>query len=161
MNKIYEAEFVTSRWASKSDVFELITGFAVGYEIVEITEKRKLFKVEYKVKMKEVEQLVVEKIVEVPVEVEKIVEKVVKIPTVKYVEKDRLGNVIVGRGKSRFRGVCKKRDRFYAMIQVGGKKKWLGSFTSEFAAAEAYDTAAKMLHGDKAKLNFNGDKVAK
>lgn len=161
MENVYNGIFVASRWASKTDVFKKIAVFADGREIVSIEEKRKLFKVEYTVRIQDKQVVVIEKTVEVPVEVEKIVEKVVKIPTVKFVEKDRLGNVIVGRGKSRFRGVCKKRDRFYAMIQVGGKKKWLGSFTSEFEAAEAYDTAAKALHGDKAKLNFNGAKVAK
>lgn len=89
-----------------------------------------------------------EKIKEVPVVKEVVIEK--------FVEKDRLGNVIVGKGKSRFRGVSKKNDRFYASIQHNGKREWLGSYTSEFAAAEAYDQAARKLHGDKAILNFNG-----
>lgn len=156
MTTVYSGTFVAKRWTSKSDVFEKIAVFADGREIVSIVENRKLFKIEYTVCIqdKTVVEVPIEKIVykdkfvEVPVEVEKIVEK--------FVEKDRLGNVIVGKGRSRFRGVSKKGDRFYASIQHNGKREWLGSYTSEFAAAEAYDQAARKLHGDKAILNFNG-----
>lgn len=156
MATVYSGTFTAKRWASKSDVFEKIAVFADGREIVSIVEKRKLFKIEYTVCIQDktvvevpIEKIVYkDKLVEVPVEVERIVER--------YVEKDRLGNIIVGKGKSRFRGVSKKGDRFYASIQHNGKREWLGSYTSEFAAAEAYDQAARKLHGDKAILNFNG-----
>lgn len=146
MATVYSGTFTAKRRSRRTDVFEKIKIFAEGREIVDIIEKRKVFKVEYTVYIKE--KTVVEKIKEVPVVKEVIVEKLV--------EKDRLGNVIVGKGRSRFRGVSKKGDRFYASIQHNGQRKWLGSYTSEFAAAEAYDQAARKLHGDKAILNFNG-----
>jgi len=57
---------------------------------------------------------------------------------------------------SRFRGVRyrKKARRWVANIRQKGRKKWLGSFDSEIAAARAYDAAAKEYHGEFAKLNF-------
>lgn len=146
MATVYSGTFTAKRWSRRTDVFEKIKIFAEGREIVDIIEKRRVFKVEYTVYIKE--KTVVEKIKEVPVVKEVVIEK--------FVEKDRLGNVIVGKGRSRFRGVSKKGDRFYASIQHNGQRKWLGSYTSEFAAAEAYDQAARKLHGDKAILNFNG-----
>lgn len=154
MKPVYDGTFIANRWGKKTDVFNQIEIFAKGRQIVKIVEKRKMFKVEYTVYIKDLTEQVVEKIVykdkfvEVPVEVVKIVEK--------FVEKDRLGNVIVGKGKSRFRGVSKKGDKFHASIQHNGRRKWLGSYTSEFAAAEAYDQAALKIHGEKAIINFNG-----
>lgn len=40
------------------------------------------------------------------------------------------------------------------MIQRNGKKYWLGSYTSEMEAAEAYDRKAIELLGKGAILNF-------
>jgi len=86
-------------------------------------------------------------VIEKPIiqEVEKIVEVPLKI--VNQVKKQRGAS-------SQYRGVCKKGSRWYAMIQVDGKKHWCGSYLSEMAAAEAYDKKAYELLGDKAVLNF-------
>jgi len=53
---------------------------------------------------------------------------------------------------SRYRGVYY--SGWMASIQVGGKKKYLGTFESEESAARAYDSAAKIHFGDFAQLNF-------
>lgn len=45
-------------------------------------------------------------------------------------------------------------DRFRAVVTVDRKKKGLGVFNSEIEAALAYDKAAKVLHGESARLNF-------
>ena len=99
-------------------------------------------------------------IVEVPVYLDKVVEKVVE----KEVPLKVINQVKKQRGAtSQYRGVAKKAGRYYAMIQVDGKKYWCGSHLHEVAAAEAYDQKAYELLGDKAVLNFpeNYEKVAK
>lgn len=57
---------------------------------------------------------------------------------------------------SQFKGVSKVSDRkvFIAQIKYRSKGIYLGSFDSELDAAVAYDTMAKKLFGDYAKLNF-------
>ena len=44
--------------------------------------------------------------------------------------------------------------RWEARIYETGKQRFLGYFTSELAAAEAYDARAVSLHGPNAKVNF-------
>ncbi|WP_107842020.1 hypothetical protein [Metasolibacillus meyeri] len=94
------------------------------------------------------------------VEVEKVVEKEV----IKEVPLKVINQVKKQRGAtSQYRGVTKKGNRYYAMIQVDGKKHWCESYFHEILAAEAYDKKAYELLGDKAILNFpeNYEKVAK
>lgn len=57
-------------------------------------------------------------------------------------------NVCVRRNNtSGFKGVSIKRDRWLAQIQVNGKKKHLGYFSSKEAAVTAYASAAEKLFG--------------
>jgi hypothetical protein len=58
---------------------------------------------------------------------------------------------------SRFIGVSfdKRRGCWYAYINYGGKRIWLGRFDSEIEAAKTYDNAAKKYHGEFARLNFS------
>lgn len=57
---------------------------------------------------------------------------------------------------SPYRGVVAVpgRDRWRAQINVKGRLHYLGSFTDEIAAAMAYDDAALLHRGDRARLNF-------
>ena len=57
---------------------------------------------------------------------------------------------------SRFRGVCfyRSRNAWIAYINANDRRVHLGYFVHEEEAAEAYDKAARKLHGRKAKLNF-------
>jgi hypothetical protein len=41
-----------------------------------------------------------------------------------------------------------------AEISARGNRYWLGRFSTALAAAQAYDMAAKQLHGEFAKVNF-------
>ena len=58
---------------------------------------------------------------------------------------------------SGYKGVYwdKTTGKWAARIMSQGRRKFLGSFTTPEAAALAYDKAAKELHGEFAKLNFN------
>ena len=56
---------------------------------------------------------------------------------------------------SRFHGVYAKRKGWIAQIRCNKKKYELGYFKDERQAAEAYDMAAKELHGEYAALNFS------
>ena len=57
---------------------------------------------------------------------------------------------------SRYRGVSliKKINKWQAIIYCKGKSIYLGLFENEVDAAMAYDTAAKIYHGNFAMLNF-------
>jgi hypothetical protein len=57
---------------------------------------------------------------------------------------------------SQYKGVQweKRRNYWYATITVRGKAHYLGSCTSEEAAARAYDAAARAHYGEFAWLNF-------
>jgi hypothetical protein len=59
-------------------------------------------------------------------------------------------------GASRFRGVQwnSQKRKWRAALKVNQKTRHLGFFTSEEAAARAYDDAAKTTWGEKAVLNF-------
>lgn len=58
---------------------------------------------------------------------------------------------------SKYKGVSwlKCGNKWAAEIRANNKKTYIGIFSSEEDAAKAYDTKAKELHGDFAKLNFN------
>lgn len=65
------------------------------------------------------------------------------------------------RGKNKnstsgFKGVtfCKSRKKFVAQIKKNWKRYALGYFNTAHEAAIAYDSKAKELHGEFAKLNF-------
>lgn len=57
---------------------------------------------------------------------------------------------------SKFVGVTRRTDtgKWDAQIKDFGKRTHLGCFTSEEAAARAYDRAAASVHGEFAKVNF-------
>lgn len=56
---------------------------------------------------------------------------------------------------SKYKGVCwhKRQKKFNASIRVDGKRYNLGSFTSDKDAAIRYNEAARIYHGEFAKLN--------
>lgn len=58
---------------------------------------------------------------------------------------------------SQYRGVSwnSRRERWYAQIMTKQGRLYLGRFADEIEAAHAYDTAARLHHGVKAKLNFS------
>ena len=55
---------------------------------------------------------------------------------------------------SKYRGVCRNRRKWQAVIWVQGKRKYLGTFKDEELAAKAYDAAAIEYRGARASLNF-------
>lgn len=63
---------------------------------------------------------------------------------------------------SRFKGVSwhAPTSKWHASIRANGKGYYLGLFLDEEGAARAYDTAAKRLHGEFARLNFSKGSAA-
>jgi HNH endonuclease len=55
---------------------------------------------------------------------------------------------------SRFKGVRRHRGKWEANIGVNGRVIYLGLFSDEILAAEAYDIAAEVYHGEFARKNF-------
>jgi hypothetical protein len=57
---------------------------------------------------------------------------------------------------SKYKGIrhYKKSNKWAAQITHNGKTLYLGYFDNEIDAAKAYDAAAKIYHGEFAKLNF-------
>lgn len=58
---------------------------------------------------------------------------------------------------SKFKGVSKWRNKWFAKIQLNKKQYYLGIFEDEIEAAKAYNKTAKELFGEYAKLNKIGD----
>jgi len=61
--------------------------------------------------------------------------------------------------KTGYRGVRRyndswRRRRFYARIKYNNEAHFTPAFATPHEAAIAYDVLAKLLHGDKAILNF-------
>jgi hypothetical protein len=58
--------------------------------------------------------------------------------------------------RSKYKGLTwrKKEKAWHVRIYTNGKRIFIGSFKDEFAAAKAYDRAAKQFYGDFATLNF-------
>ncbi|OQU76747.1 hypothetical protein SORBI_3010G200200, partial [Sorghum bicolor] len=58
--------------------------------------------------------------------------------------------------RPRYRGVMRRGDMYVAEIMdaAGLRPVWLGSYATPEEAAYAYDAAARIVHGDKAKPNF-------
>jgi hypothetical protein len=63
---------------------------------------------------------------------------------------------------SKYKGVWRHYDKWGAAIWDKGKSIKLGRFDTEAKAAEAYDAAARRLHGEFARVNFpiNGEQSA-
>ena len=61
-----------------------------------------------------------------------------------------------GPRKGRFKGVTwhKRAGKWLAQISVDRKYRYLGLFTDEREAADAYDAAAKVLHGQFSRPNL-------
>ncbi|CAN0453504.1 unnamed protein product [Scytosiphon promiscuus] len=58
-------------------------------------------------------------------------------------------------GVSIYKGVCVTRNnKWRAVIYIGGKQKYLGTYKSEIDAAKSYDSAAKCIFSDPKYLNF-------
>lgn len=61
---------------------------------------------------------------------------------------------VTPRGSSRYKGVYMHRKKWAAHITNNYKTIYLGLFDTEYAAAQAYDAAARRMFGDFARPNF-------
>ena len=68
-----------------------------------------------------------------------------------------IANASKTRGNSIYKGVHQLAvsGKWKASIRANGRNHHLGHFDSEVAAAQAYDEAARALHGEYAKVNFD------
>jgi hypothetical protein len=59
-------------------------------------------------------------------------------------------------GASGYKGVywCKNKKKWRVQIKVDDKRMSLGSYSNKIDAAKAYDTAAKIAHGEFAYINI-------
>ena len=57
--------------------------------------------------------------------------------------------------RSMYIGVSKNNYNWQVLINVGNKKKYIGTFPTQKEAAIAYDFYSVALHSEKAKTNFN------
>lgn len=55
---------------------------------------------------------------------------------------------------SKYKGVTREHNRWLASIRVDGRAVRIGKFDNEIECATAYDTAARIHHGEYATLNF-------
>lgn len=55
---------------------------------------------------------------------------------------------------SKYRGVCRARNKWVAGIKVNGSRYRLGTFDSEEEAARKYDEKARLLYGKFGRFNF-------
>mmetsp|Transcript_21246 Transcript_21246/g.24438 ORF Transcript_21246/g.24438 Transcript_21246/m.24438 type:complete len:128 (-) Transcript_21246:92-475(-) len=61
----------------------------------------------------------------------------------------------VSRTRSSFIGVTRSIQYWQALISINKRKTYIGSYTSEEAAALAFDFYCMLLHSFSAKTNFN------
>lgn len=55
---------------------------------------------------------------------------------------------------SKYRGVCRKRTKWEALIMINRQRISIGTFDTEVEAAKAYDKVAITFHKEKARTNF-------
>ena len=81
--------------------------------------------------------------------IEKIYQKPKLKPQIRTIAKYKRRN----RG-SKYRGVCRTKNKWEAIIMINRQRIHLGCFNTEEEAAKAYDKVAIMFHKDKARTNF-------
>uniref|UniRef100_A0A7S3HQU0 AP2/ERF domain-containing protein n=1 Tax=Spumella elongata TaxID=89044 RepID=A0A7S3HQU0_9STRA len=81
------------------------------------------------------------------------------VQRLELLEKSKLvdGNSGNKQPRSVYKGVYKCGNKFKAQIQISRVQHYLGLFDDELQAALAYDNHARIILGDKAKTNFDGN----